>query len=172
MAGGQTAVGYFIGGGFVLFLVLRVPRVPSLFPDHPLSLSRALLSLATNRSYRWQRMGWEMTNTLCTMKSYLSVWAPYQSSQPTLVFIEVRPTLAHINWKKCHIFLFVNHQKWVSSTPAPTPGQRVAWGFCVCSTQHSAIKARLFSGFSSWHSNLSDYLTSTLQTADSSARRK
>lgn len=44
MTGGQTAVGYFIGGGFVLFLVLHVPRVPSLFPDHPLSLSRALLS--------------------------------------------------------------------------------------------------------------------------------
>lgn len=46
MTGGETAVGYFIGSGFVLFLVLRVPQVPSLFPDHPLSLSRALLSLS------------------------------------------------------------------------------------------------------------------------------
>lgn len=44
MTGGQTPVGYFISGGFAWFLELHVPRVPSLFPDHPRTLRRALLS--------------------------------------------------------------------------------------------------------------------------------
>lgn len=124
--GGQTAVGYFIGGGLVLFLMLHVPRVPSLFPDHPLSLSRALLSRHKSlTSLAKNGMGNDQyavhNEELFIRFGSLPVFSTHTGlyrSQTHFSTYKLK--------EMSYFFLFVNQQKWVSPTPAPTPGQRVA----------------------------------------------